>query len=160
MPAWGEALVLIACIVGIVGTVLPILPGHLLIGAAIALWALVEHSWLSLGVAGAAIGVLVVGSVLTYLIPGKRMNEAGVPGTTLLIGSIAGIIGMFVVPVIGLPLFFILGVYLTEIVRLRSHHEATPSTIEAVKGAILSTAIGLTAAGLATTIWAVAAVTT
>ena len=160
MPAWGEALVFVACIVGIIGTILPILPGHLLIGGAVALWALVEHTWLSLGVAVAAIGVLIIGSVFTYLIPGKRMNDAGVPGTTLLIGSIAGIIGMFVVPVVGLPLFFILGVYLTEVIRLRSHHEATPSTIEAVKGAMLSTAIGLTAAGLATTIWLAAAVLT
>ncbi len=160
MPAWGEALVFVACIVGIIGTILPILPGHLLIGGAVALWALVEHTWLSLGVAVAAIGVLIIGSVFTYLIPGKRMNDAGVAGTTLLIGSIAGIIGMFVVPVVGLPLFFILGVYLTEVIRLRSHHEATPSTIEAVKGAMLSTAIGLTAAGLATTIWLAAAVLT
>ena len=160
MPAWGELLVLIACITGIIGTILPILPGHLLIGAAIGIWAIVEHTWLSVGVAAAAISVLVLGSVLTYVIPGKRMSEAGVPGTTLLIGSIAGIIGMFVVPVIGLPLFFIVAVYLTEVIRLRSHHDATPSTIEAIKGAILSTAIGLTAAGIATTIWAVAAVTT
>jgi uncharacterized protein YqgC (DUF456 family) len=160
MPAWGEALVFVACIVGIIGTILPILPGHLLIGGAIAVWALIEHSWLSLGVAIAAIAVLIIGSVLTYLIPGKRMHEAGVPGTTLLIGSVAGIIGMFVVPVVGLPLFFILGVYLTEVIRLRSHHDATPSTIEAVKGAILSTAIGLTAAGLATTVWLTAAVLT
>ena len=160
MPAWGEALVFVACIVGIIGTILPILPGHLLIGSAIAIWAIVERSWVSTGVAAAAIGVLLIGSVLTYLIPGKRMNEAGVPGTTLLIGSVAGIVGMFVVPVVGLPLFFILGVYLTEVIRLRSHNDAAPSTIEAVKGAILSTAIGLTAAGLATTIWVIAAVLT
>ena len=160
MPAWGELLVLIACLVGIAGTVLPILPGHLLVGGAIAIWAVVEHSWVSLGVAIAAVAALVLGSVLTYAIPGKRMSEAGVPPITLVIGSVAGIIGLFVVPVIGLPLFFIIAVYLTEIIRLRSHRDATPSTVEAMKAAVLSTLIGLTAAVVATTIWGIAAIST
>ena len=158
MPAWGEFLILIACLTGILGTVLPILPGHLLIGAAIIVWAVFEHSWLALGVALSAVAVLVLGSVLTYAVPGKRMTDAGVPAITLVIGSVAGIIGMFFVPVIGLPLFFIAAVYLAEFIRLRSHRDATPSTIEATKAAVLSTLIGLTAAVLATTIWAVAAI--
>jgi len=160
MPAWAEFLVLIACIIGILGTVLPVLPGHLLIGSAIAIWALVEHSWLALIVALAAVAALVLGSFLTYAIPGKRMSAAGVPGTTLVIGSVAGLIGLFVVPVIGLPLFFILAVYLTEFIRLRSHRDATPSTLEAMKAAVISTLIGLTAGVIATTIWAVAAIST
>ena len=78
----------------------------------------------------------------------------------LMIGSVAGVIGLFVVPFIGMPLFFILAVYLTEFIRLRSHRDATPSTVEAMKAAVLSTLIGLTAGVVATTIWAVAAITT
>jgi hypothetical protein len=88
------------------------------------------------------------------------MSQAGVPATTLIVGSIAGLIGLFVVPVVGLPLFFIGAVYLTEFIRLRSHRDATPSTIEAMKAAVLSTLIDLTAGVVATTIWAVAAVST
>ena len=44
MPAWGEALVAIACLVGIIGVVVPVLPGDHLVGAAILVWALVEQS--------------------------------------------------------------------------------------------------------------------
>lgn len=160
MPAWAEFLVLGACIVGIVGTVLPILPGHLLIGSAIVVWGLVEHSWLSLGVTGAALAALILGSVLTYAIPGKQMSDAGIPASTLLIGSCAGLVGLFVVPFVGLPLFFIAAVYLTEFIRLKSHREATPATLQAMKAAVVSTLIGLTAAVVATSIWAVAAITT
>jgi uncharacterized protein YqgC (DUF456 family) len=160
VPAWAEFLVLIACLVGVAGTVLPVLPGHLLIGSAIVIWGLIEHSWISLAVTVAAIGALILGSVLTYLIPGKQMSAAGVPASTLLIGSAAGLVGLFVVPFVGLPLFFIGAVYLTEFIRLRSHREATPATLEAMKAAVVSTLIGMTAGVVATSVWAIAAMTT
>jgi len=53
VPAWGEALVAVACLVGIVGTVVPVLPGDLLVGGAILVWALAERTTLSWVVAAA-----------------------------------------------------------------------------------------------------------
>jgi uncharacterized protein YqgC (DUF456 family) len=160
VPAWGELLVLVACVVGILGTILPILPGALLIGGALLVWAVVEGSWVSWGVALAGIAALTLGQVLTYLIPGRRMSAAGIPGRTLLTGGILGIVGLFVVPVVGLPLGFVLGIYLAERVRLPDHAAAWPSTVEAMKGAGLSMLISLVAAVAATGIWLAAAVTT
>jgi uncharacterized protein YqgC (DUF456 family) len=160
VPAWGEALVALACAVGILGVVVPVLPGDLLIGGAIVLWAVVEGSAVSWVVAVVAISVLVVGHVLTVLIPGKRMTAAGVPKLVLLAGGALGIVGFFVVPVVGLPLGFVLGVYLAEIARLREHAKAWTTTVEAMKGTGLAVLIGLCAAVLATAVWAAAAVTT
>jgi hypothetical protein len=62
--------------------------------------------------------------------------------------------------VVGLPLGFVLGVYAAERLRLRTHAAAWPSTVEAMKGTGLSVLIGLTAAVVATGIWAGVAVTT
>ena len=160
MPAWGELLVLVACFVGVLGTILPVLPGALLIGGALLVWAVVEGSWVSWGVALAGIAVLALGQVLTYLVPGRRMSAAGIPGRTLLAGGLLGIVGLFVVPVVGLPLGFVLGIYLAERVRLPDHAAAWPSTVEAMKGAGLSMLISLVAAVAATGIWLAAAVTT
>jgi uncharacterized protein YqgC (DUF456 family) len=160
VPAWGEALVALACAVGILGVVVPVLPGDLLIGGAIVVWAVVEGSALSWVVAVVAVGVLVVGHVLTVLIPGKRMTGAGVPKRVLLAGGVLGVVGFFVVPVLGLPLGFVLGVYLAEIVRLREHARAWTTTVEAIKGTGLAVLIGVCAAVLATAVWAAAAVTT
>jgi uncharacterized protein YqgC (DUF456 family) len=160
VPAWGETLVALACAVGILGVVVPVLPGDLLIGGAIVLWAVVEGSAVSWVVAVVAVGVLVVGHVLTVLVPGRRMTAAGVPKLVLLAGGALGVVGFFVVPVVGLPLGFVLGVYLAEIARLREHAAAWTTTVEAMKGTGLAVLIGLCAAVLATAVWAAAAATT
>jgi len=160
MPAWGEALVAIACAVGIVGVIVPVLPGDLLIGGAILVWAVVEHSAVSWFVAAVAIVVLVAGHVLTVLIPGRRMTAAGVPKLVLFAGGAVGILGFFFVPVVGLPLGFVLGVYLAEVVRLRQHAAAWTTTVEAMKGTGLAVLIGLCASVIATAVWATAAITT
>lgn len=160
MPAWGELLVAVACVVGIVGTVLPVLPGDLLVGGAILVWAVVERSAVSWVVAGVCIAVLVVGHVVTVLVPSRRMSAAGIPWRTLAAGGVLGIVGFFAVPVVGLPLGFVLGVYLAEWVRVREHGTAWTSTVEAMKGTGLAILIGFSAAVIATAIWAAAAVTT
>jgi uncharacterized protein YqgC (DUF456 family) len=160
VPAWGEALVLVACLVGIVGTVVPVLPGDLLVGGAILVWAIVERSTLSWVVAVVAVLVLVLGHVLTILIPGRQMSAAGIPTFVLVLGGIVGIVGFFVVPVVGLPLGFVLGVYVAERIRLGAHSGAWDSTVVAMKGTGLAVLISLAATVLATTIWAIAAFTT
>ncbi|MGE0818109.1 MAG: DUF456 domain-containing protein [Candidatus Nanopelagicales bacterium] len=160
MPAWGELLVLVACLVGIVGTIVPVLPGSILVGGAILVWALVEGGPTAWVTAVLACAVLVVGHVLTILIPGRRMSAAGIPTRTLVAGGILGIVGFFVVPVVGLPLGFVLGVYVAERVRLPDHAAAWPSTVEAMKGTGLSVLIGLASTVLATTIWATVAALT
>jgi uncharacterized protein YqgC (DUF456 family) len=160
MPAWGEALVAVACLIGIVGTIVPVLPGALLIGGAILAWAVVEGGAVAWTAAVAAVLVLLVGYVLTLWIPGRRMSAAGIPTRTLVAGGLLGIAGLFVVPVVGLPLGFVLGVYLAERLRLRTHAAAWPSTIEAMKGTGLSVLIGLVAAVMATGVWAAVALTT
>ncbi len=160
MPAWGEALVAVVCVVGIVGTVVPVLPGDWLIGAALVVWAIVERSTVSWIVAAVALLVLVAGHVLTILIPGRRMREAGIPTLVLVLGGVVGIVGFFVVPVVGLPLGFVLGVYAAEWLRLRAHSPAWASTVEAMKGTGLAVLISFAAAVIATSLWASAAVTT
>lgn len=160
MSAAGEVLVAIACAVGIVGTVLPLLPGALLIGGAILVWAVVEGTVTGWVAAVVALLVLALGYALTLWIPGRRMSAAGIPTRTLVAGGSLGIVGLFVVPFVGLPVGFVLGVYLAERIRLADHTAAWPSTIEAMKGAGLSMLIGLVAAVTATSIWVAVAVTT
>lgn len=160
MPPWGEALVAAACLVGIVGTVLPVLPGHMLVGGAIVVWAAVEGGWVAWGAALTAVAVLAAGTLLTYLLPGRRLAAAGVPNRSILAGGVLGVVGFFVVPVVGLPLGFVLGVYLAELARLRGHGQAWPSTLEAMRSTGWSVLIGMTAAVLATSVWAAAAVLT
>jgi uncharacterized protein YqgC (DUF456 family) len=129
----------IAIVIGILGTILPHVPGLLLSWAGVLLWAIFTDAgpgkWWAVGVATV---LALVSTVLKYLLPGRRMAKHGVPGLTLFIGTVAGIIGFFVVPVVGLFLFFVLGVFVAELIRLRDVGGAWPSTWKAIKAVGLS----------------------
>lgn len=155
---WVELLVAIACVVGIVGTVVPVLPGTLLCGAAILLWGFAEggHAW---WFTAAALAIIAIGAVLKYAIPGKRMKASGVPWWVMFAGAVAGIVGFFLIPVVGLFIGFILGVYVAEIARLQSIADAWPTTVEAMKAVGISTMIDLACAVFATAVWVSGVVT-
>ncbi|MDT7666736.1 MAG: uncharacterized protein QOD04_6292 [Pseudonocardiales bacterium] len=138
---------------GLIGSVLTVLPGLLLVVAGIAVWAVPRNDVVGWTVLGAAVGIALLGSVAKYLLPGRALKAAGVPGRSLLAGAVLGIIGFFVIPVIGLFLGFILGVYLAELSRLREHARAWPSTMEALRAVGSSILIELAAGLLATAVW-------
>ncbi len=152
----GEALVAIAIAVGLIGIVVVLLPGLLIVWAAVALWALVERTPLAWGVLALATLLALAGTVVKYLLPGQRMRDAGVPGRSVVFGALLGFIGFFAIPVIGLFIGFILGIYLAERIRLGAHGEAWPSTVHALKAVGLSILIELFAGLLIAASWALA----
>jgi uncharacterized protein YqgC (DUF456 family) len=151
----GLVLVAVAIAVGFVGIVVPLLPGTLLVLGAIAVWAVVEQNvaaWVTLGVVAA---LLAASTLIKYLWPVRRMRAADVSTWSLAAGAMLGIIGFFVIPVLGLVIGFVLGVYLAELVNRRDHRVAWTSTVHALKGVALSVGVELCGALLATTAWVV-----
>ena len=155
MSTGGLILVALAIAVGMAGILFPLLPGTLLIWAAIAVWAYVVHTTVSWVVLGVATAVLGAGILIKYLWPARRMRAADVSGRTLAAGAVLGIVGFFVIPVAGLLVGFVLGVYLAELAQRRDQRRAWASTVHAVKGVALSVGVELTAALLATAAWVV-----
>jgi uncharacterized protein YqgC (DUF456 family) len=148
------AAVLIA--VGLAGVIVPVLPGPLLVLGGITYWAFDRSDPTGWFVLGLCALVLAVGLVAKYAFPGRRMREAGVPWTSLTVGAGLGIVGFFVIPVLGLPIGFVLGVYLAELARVGSS-AAWPSTRHAVTAVGLSLLIEFSTSLLAALIWALAA---
>jgi uncharacterized protein len=105
-------------------------------------------------VLGAATTIVVIGSIAKYLIPGRRLRDSGVPGRTLGIGAVLGVVGFFVIPIVGLVIGFVFGVYLAEWTRLGNRSAAWPSTRGALAAAGWSIVIELAAGLLATAVWA------
>lgn len=110
------ALVLVglAIATGIVGVVVPVLPGALLAWGAILVWAILVGSataWAVLAFATVAIGSA---QIVKYLVPGRRLRDAGVPRQSIVVGVVLGVVGFFLIPIVGLFLGFPLGVYLEE----------------------------------------------
>ena len=154
-----EILVALAIAVGLVGIVVPGLPGSLLVLGAVLVWALdlgTGTAWAFFAVAATFVAL---GSLAKYVVPGRRLKTAGVPNSTLLLGGLLGVIGFFVVPVLGLVLGFVLGVYLSEL-RRQGRERAWPATVHALKAVGLSLLIELTSSLLAAITWVVGVVVT
>ena len=143
----------LAILVGVLGVMIPVLPGLLLCWLGVLLWALLGDAnagrWAVLGFATA---VAVAGTVVKYLWPGKRLKTTGVPTSSLLAGGVLGVIGFFVVPVVGLVLGFVLGIWLAERVRLGAGR-AWPSTKQALAAVGLSMLVEFAAALGIAVVW-------
>ncbi len=155
-----EAVVAVVIAVGLVGVLVPLLPGSTLVLAGILLWAAVTSgttAWVVFAVA-AVLGAL--GAVLQYAVPGHRLRAAGISRATMVLGAVVGLVGFFVVPVVGLPLGFVAGVWLGEWHRLGSARRAGPATRTAVAAVGLGMLVELALAMAATAAWVVGVVLT
>lgn len=153
MDAAGELLVGIVIAIGLVGIVVPVLPGTVLIAGALLVWAIAEGTPLAWGVFAGGLVLLLVTGVVKYTWPGRRLRDAGVPTRSIVLGGLLGIVGFFVVPVVGLVLGFLLGTYLSELQRLRSPRAGWASTVHATKAVGLSILVELFGALCASGLW-------
>ena len=152
------ALTALGIVVGLIGTVAVVLPGMLIVWGSVLAWALIgdnPYRWWVLGVASL---LFVASLVLKYLIPGRRLNEAGVPGWALLAAAVGGVIGFFVIPVVGFFVGFVAGLLAAEMTRLRDLSAAWPATKQALGAVGISVAIELFAGLLIAAGWATAVI--
>lgn len=154
-----EVLVALVIAVGIVGVVVPVLPGPVLVVGGILVWAADVARPAGWAVFAVAAVWVTVAAVAKYVVPGRRLKGAGIPTTTMLLGGLLGVVGFFVVPVVGLVLGFVLGVYLAELRRLVGSG-AWPATRRTLGAVGLAMLIELTGSLLAAATWAVGVVLT
>ena len=154
-----EVLVALAILVGLVGVIVPILPGLVLVLAAILVWAISEGSATGWTVFAVAALLIVAGSVVKYAVPNRRLKTTGIPSSTTWFGVAVGVVGFFVIPVIGLFIGFVLGVYLAEYRRVGGA-AAWPSTKEALRAVGVSMLLELAAGVLAALVWVAGVVAT
>jgi hypothetical protein len=142
---------------GMAGVVIVVLPGLLIIVASVVLWALIEQSaagWVAMGLA-ISLGVAI--TILKYLHPGRKLREIGIPTSRLMIALGVGVVGFFLIPVVGAFLGFAVAVYLLERVRVGpgQARTATKATLWAIA---LSIGIELGGGFLIAAVWLVAAI--
>jgi uncharacterized protein YqgC (DUF456 family) len=148
------ALVAVAMVVGLVGTVLPVVPGLVLIAGAAAVYGLVEGfgtvGWVAmslialLGIAGTAAGAA---------LPQRAAAGAGTARSSMALAVVGAVAGAFLIPVVGMPIGGALGIYLGERLRPVSHQQAWRSTVATVKGFGLATLVQLGAGVVMVLTW-------
>ena len=143
----------VAILVGVLGVLIPIIPGLVLCWLGVVFWALLGDAgagrWAVLGLATV---IALAGMVVKYAWPGKRLKDTGVPTSSLAVGGVLGVIGFFAVPVVGLVLGFVLGIWLAERLRL-GPGRAWPSTRGALGAVGLSMLVELAAALGIAVVW-------
>lgn len=144
----------LAIAVGVVGVFVPVLPGLLLCWLGVLGWALFTDAgwgrWLVLAIVTV---VALAATAAKYAFPGARLKQAGVPNLSLFIGGVLGIVGFFVIPVVGLPLGFVLGIFLAEWLRQRQAGPAWRATRQALAAVGLAMIIEMAAAIIIFVIW-------
>lgn len=156
MDTAGLLLVALVMGVGVIGVLVPLLPGLLLIAGAALVWALAEQEAYSWVVFGAIMVVLAIGTAAKYVLPARTLTQAGAPRSTLVVGAVAAVVGFFVIPVLGLPIGGIGGVYVAELRRLGDSAAARRSTWLTIKAIGFGVLIELVAGLVAVGIWAIA----
>jgi uncharacterized protein YqgC (DUF456 family) len=154
-----EVLVALVIAVGLVGVIVPVLPGSLLVLGAVLVWAIEVGSRTGWVVFAVAAMFIALGNIVKYVVPGRRLKENEIPNSTLLLGGVLGIVGFFVIPVIGLAVGFVLGIYLAELNRV-GVDRAWPATVHALKAVGLSILIELVATLCAAAVWVAGVVAT
>ncbi len=132
-------------VVGLVGIVVPVLPGTLLVLAGMLVFALASGTTAGWVLLGLSVVVAAAGKGLQYLIPGRRMKERGVRTSTLVLAVLLGVVGFVVVPVVGAVVGFLLGIWLVELGRSRDGRQAWQRTRHAVVAVLHSVGIELLA---------------
>jgi uncharacterized protein len=135
-----QLLVGLAMAAGLVGVLVPVVPGLLLIWAAGLWWTVADGGgavrWAVFAVLTA---LLAVGTVAKYVLPARSTAARGAPASTLVIGALGAVVGFFVIPVVGVLVGGVAGIYLAEYRRLRHGGRAWAST----RAALVAIGIGL-----------------
>lgn len=144
----------LAIAVGAAGIIIPVLPGSILIAVSLFVWALVLGS--PLGWVIFSIGLLFVaaGMVSSAVLTGRVMKERSIPGRSVVIGVVLGVVGFFTIPVVGLLVGFVLGLFLSELARKKEVGPAISSSLAALNAMGLGILAEFGFAAMAAGTWA------
>ncbi|MFD8793277.1 DUF456 domain-containing protein [Streptomyces vinaceus] len=128
-------LVGLVLLLGVVGVLVPGVPGTWLVWAGVLWWALHERSSPAWSLLVAATALLLVVQVVKWQLPPRRLRGVGVTRRMAAYAGAGALLGFVLIPVVGAVPGFVGGIYLCERLRLGTHGEAWAS-VRAVMRAV------------------------
>ncbi len=156
MFAEAMAIVLAAVLMaaGLVGTILPILPGLWLMWAGAFSYGLItgfdSTGWIALGVITV---IAIAGTTAAVAVPQREASSIGIPLWGQVVATITAVIGVFTVPIIGAPLGFLVGVVLVQWIVTRDLRSAPGTAWATVRALLLASGLQFAAGLLMITVW-------
>lgn len=128
-----SVLAVLLLIVGVVGTIYPILPGSMLILVTAVAWAWILGSGASWTFGLIAAGLAIAGMSASAVLTGRRLLREKVTRGPITWGVIGAIVGFFAIPIVGLFIGFAAGLFAAQWRRTRDARAALASSWGALK---------------------------
>ncbi|REE04905.1 DUF456 domain-containing protein [Citricoccus nitrophenolicus] len=142
-------------VVAVLGTIIPILPGSILTVLTLIGWAWILGSPAAWTAAIIGAGLAIAGLSASAVLTGRKMKREQIPSGPVLVGVVCAIVGMFVIPVVGLFVGFAVGLLAAEFARRRDLKAAARSSWEALKSMGLGILVEFGCASLAASSFAI-----
>lgn len=146
-------LVGLVLLLGLVGVLVPGVPGTLLVWAGLVWWALHVRSGPAWALLVAATALLLVVQVVKWQLPPRRLRGVGVTGRMAVFAGGGALLGFVLLPVVGAVPGFMGGIYLCERLRLGTHGEARASLRAVMRAVGTSVLVELLACLLVAGAW-------
>ncbi len=145
----------LAILVGATGIIIPVLPGSTLIAISLLAWALAVGTTTGWVVFGVGVAFVAAGMASSAVLTGRAMKKRSIPGRSVVVGLLLGIVGFFVIPVVGLLVGFAVGLFASELLRQKDAKAAVSSSVAALKATGLGILAEFGFAALAAGTWGV-----
>ena len=144
--------------VAAIGTVYPVLPGSLLAILTLVAWAWIigsPEAWIA-----AVVGSLIagVGWSVSAVLTGRKLKQQQIPRRSIAVAVVCAVVGMFLIPVVGLFVGFGAGLLASEYVRRRDFRAALDSSVETLKATGLGILVEFGMVCLAASVWMIGAI--
>ncbi|MGN9789560.1 DUF456 domain-containing protein [Streptomyces sp. OZ13] len=143
MGVWQLLMVGGVMLLGLLGVIVPGVPGPWLVWAAVLWWSLHVRTGLAWCLLVGATAVLLVNQVIVWLLPNRRLRGLGITRRMAASAGLGALAGFVLLPVIGAVPGFVGGIYGSERLRLGGHGPATASTRAVMRAAGTSVLVEL-----------------
>ncbi|GGT49761.1 membrane protein [Streptomyces kurssanovii] len=130
-------------LLGLLGVIVPGVPGPWLVWAAMLWWSLHVQTGLAWFLLVGATAVLLIIQVIVWLLPNRRLRGLGITRRMAASAGLGALAGFFLLPVIGAVPGFVGGIYGSERLRLGGHGPAMASTRAVMRAAGTSVLVEL-----------------
>jgi uncharacterized protein YqgC (DUF456 family) len=149
-------LVAMIMVIGVAGTVLPILPGLWLIWAAALGYGVFAgfgiFGWIAMTVITA---LAAAGTAASFYLPQRSAALVGVPWWGQVIALVCAVAGFFLLPVIGAPVGFVVGILAVTLLRERHFQGALAATWATLRSMLLASGLQFAAGLTMVALWVI-----
>lgn len=153
------ALIGLALVLGVVGVILPVLPGSLIIILGLLTWGVLVGGPLVWTAAVIGVVLAICGWSASTVLTGRALHREGIPRGPILIAVVVALVGMILLPPLGLFIGFAAGLFGAEAVR-RDYdvRAAGAASLKALRAMGLGILVEFALAGTAVSVFVLVAV--